>query len=153
MRDSRRCRIGWVTTIEIEQKHQLTMTFRCPAEVVYANNLCGLKVSAYSNRRRRQDGSHPDEVQYVSQIKLTVVRPCGEERIRLRGYHDPVSEYCGSYASVLQQLLGREYYPTYQRYRSDDERRRVIEGKVRFSTYHACKGLEAHCMFGSDGLI
>jgi ATP-dependent exoDNAse (exonuclease V) beta subunit len=39
-------------------KHQLTMTFRCPAEVVYANNLvCGLKLSHTPNRRR-QDGSH-----------------------------------------------------------------------------------------------
>jgi hypothetical protein len=135
--------------------HELTKTFRCPQEVVLANNLItGLKVVPHKSAS--VDGKSKPRLGRCDLRKKGVDNRAYK---RIREWLDEGYEYedilvlvpslkKGSMAAKLQHVLGRQKIPTYQPNSDDKEPGddSYLKGKIRFCTYHACKGLESPCV-------
>jgi hypothetical protein len=135
--------------------HELTKTFRCPEEVVVANNLI-TGLSVVPHKSRTLDGSG------IPRLGRCDLRKSGSDNkayLRIREWLDAGYVYedilvlvpslkKGSMAAKLQNILGRNHIPTYQPTSDDRDpgEESYLKGKVRFCTYHACKGLEAPCV-------
>jgi hypothetical protein len=133
--------------------HALTVSFRCPATVVSANNaMSGLTVSS----------SRP----------LNAPKPClircnmwqhGPAHAGMRQIMDWLAEGYrredilvlvpslkrSTPSAVLQTLLAEHDIHSFQPMRDDQEggsKPGILTNKVRFCTYHACKGMESPCV-------
>jgi hypothetical protein len=146
-------RLSYGAAGRVWRVHALTVSFRCPASVVASNNaMSGLSVTssrAESGPKARiircnmwQHGpSHAGLQQVLDWLSEGFAR---EDVLVL-----VPSLKRSTPSAVLQTLLAEHGVHTYQPMRDDQEggtKSGILVNKVRFCTYHACKGMEAPCV-------
>lgn len=135
------------------REHELTVSFRCPAAVVAANNaLSGLAVTS----SRPPHGPKPRLVRCnmwqhgPAHAGMRQIQDWLAEGYRPEDVLVLVPSLKRSTPSaVLQTLLADHGTHTFQPMRDDQEggtKHGILVNKVRFCTYHACKGMEAPCV-------